>query len=133
MYMTLKSNVSSLETNILTARQTAMALFDALVQEEYIQPGRSEQEISDAFFQLAEARYGIKKHWHKRIVRAGQNTLAPYAENPPNICVKTDDMVFLDMGPVFENYEADLGRSYVVGHDPDKLALVADLALIFNQ
>jgi len=26
----------------------------------------------------------MDRHWHKRIVRAGPNTLQPYAQNPPD-------------------------------------------------
>jgi hypothetical protein len=53
--------------------------------------------------------YGISRYWHKRIVRAGRNTLAPYDENPPDLTVGEDDIVFLDLGPVFEQWEADSG------------------------
>ena len=59
--------------------------------------------------------YGISRYWHKRIVRAGRNTLAPYDENPPDLTVGEDDIVFLDLGPVFEEWEADFGRTFVVG------------------
>ena len=34
--------------------------------------------------------------------------------------VGEDDIVFLDLGPVFEEWEADFGRAYVVGNDPLK-------------
>lgn len=53
-------------------------------------------------------------------MRAGCNTLAPYDENPPNLAVGEDDIVFLDLGPVFEEWETDLGRTFVVGDDPLK-------------
>jgi hypothetical protein len=33
-----------------------------------------------------------------RIVRAGRNTLAPYDENPPDLTVGEDDILFLDLG-----------------------------------
>jgi hypothetical protein len=34
--------------------------------------------------------------------RGGRNTLAPFDENPPDLIVGEDDIVFLDLGPVFE-------------------------------
>lgn len=34
--------------------------------------------------------------------------------------IQDDDIVFFDFGPVFEDWEADLGRTYVLGHDPIK-------------
>jgi Xaa-Pro dipeptidase len=64
-------------------------------------------------------------------VRAGRNTLAPYDENPPDLTVSEDDIVFLDFGPVFEEWEADFGRTYVVGNDPLKHKLRRDIEEAF--
>ena len=74
---------------------------------------------------------GISTYWHKRIVRAGRNTLAPYDENPPDLTIGEDDILFLDLGPVFEEWEADFGRTFVVGSDPVKLKLRDDIAAAF--
>ena len=41
-------------------------------------------------------------------------------------------MVFLDLGPVFEEWEADVGRSYAVGSDPRKHALCQELPRQFE-
>ena len=35
--------------------------------------------------------------------------------------------MFLDFGPIFEDWEADFGRTYVVGNDPVKIKLKADI------
>lgn len=80
---------------------------------------------------LAGSMYGISCYWHKRIVRAGRNTLAPYNENPPDLTVREDDIVFLDLGPVFEDWEADFGRTYVVGSNPLKHKLCCDIEEAF--
>ena len=37
-----------------------------------------------------------------------------------------------DFGPIFEEFEADLGRTYVLGADPVKHRLAADLPVIFD-
>ena len=42
-----------------------------------------------------------------------------------------DDMVFLDLGPVFGTWEADVGKSYALGDDPVKRALCRDLEAQF--
>jgi Xaa-Pro aminopeptidase len=76
---------------------------------------------------LAFDLFGIKKYWHKRIVRSGANTLFPYDENPKNLLVKEDDILFIDFGPIFEEWEADYGRTYVIGQDPLKQRLVRDI------
>jgi len=75
--------------------------------------------------------YGISTYWHKRIVRAGANTLLPYADNPPDHTIGEDDILFLDLGPVFEHYEADFGRTFVIGSDPMKLKMRDDVARAF--
>lgn len=37
--------------------------------------------------------------------------------------VGEDDIVFSDFGPVFEEWRADFGRTYVLGNDPLKLRI----------
>ena len=61
------------------------------------------------------------------MVRSGPNTLKPYAENPPDRTISEDDILFVDLGPVFEQWEADFGRTFVIGDDPVKRKLEADL------
>ncbi len=39
-------------------------------------PGIAKTEISESIYGLAAQMYGISRYWHKRIVRAGPNTLA---------------------------------------------------------
>jgi Xaa-Pro aminopeptidase len=75
---------------------------------------------------------GKTRHWHKRIVRSGPHTLFPYRKNPPDRVIGADDIAFADFGPVFEKFEADLGRTYVLGGDPVKHRLADDLPVIFE-
>ena len=116
---------------LLEAQQKADQLFKAVESEKIIRPGVRESEINQDIYKLAEKMFGISTYWHKRIVRSGPNTLAPYDENPPDLSVTDDDIVFLDLGPVFEQWEADFGRTFVVGNDPVKLKLRDDIAKAF--
>ena len=59
--------------------------------------------------------FGITRHWHKRLVRSGKNTLETARDNPPDRVIEDDDIVFLDFGPIFEEWEADFGRIFVLG------------------
>jgi len=113
--------------DLLDAQAKAQALFSEIRERELIRPGAAESEINAAVYDLAAQMYGVTRHWHKRIVRAGRNTLAPYEENPPDLTVTEDDIVFLDLGPVFEELEADYGLTYVVGSDPLKQKLCRDI------
>jgi Xaa-Pro aminopeptidase len=112
---------------LLAAEDEALALLDRIETDGLIQPGRSEREIEQDIRRIARDAFGVERDWHKRIVRAGANTLAILSDNPPILTVEPDDIVFIDLGPVFGTWEADVGRSYAVGSDPAKLALVAEL------
>src|SRR5580698_2676696 len=116
---------------LLDAQVKAGALFAEVEVQNLIRPGQKETEINESVYALAARMYGISKYWHKRIVRAGRNTLAPYDENPPDLTVEEDDIVFLDLGPVFEEWEADFGRTFVVGNDPVKHKLRRDIEKAF--
>jgi len=112
---------------LMEAEHIAAQLFGEIEKRQLIQPGKTESQVNNEAFQLAEELFGIKKHWHKRIVRSGPNTLHPYNENPPNLVIREDDILFFDFGPIVEDWEADFGRTYVVGNDPFKLKLQQDV------
>lgn len=117
---------------LIAAEQRAMKLFGRVEELRLVQPGRRESEIQEDVYALAEREFGVKVHWHKRIVRAGPNTVTTYYDEPPDRSIAPDDTVYLDFGPVFEEWEADLGRSYALGDNPEKHRLVADLERIFE-
>ncbi|GAB39893.1 hypothetical protein GOSPT_085_00110 [Gordonia sputi NBRC 100414] len=76
--------------------------------------------------------FGVTRHWHKRIVRAGENTLETFRANPPDRIIADDDILFLDFGPIFEEWEADFGRTFVLGDDALKRRLADDLPRIWD-
>src|SRR3954467_15937307 len=109
------------------AEKKAGQLFQEIESRNIIAAGKTEKEINIQIYNLAFELFGIEKYWHKRIVRAGPNTLRPYDDNPPDLTVQNDDIIFLDFGPVFEDWEADFGRTYVIGNDPYKQRLKNDI------
>ena len=118
---------------LLQAQNNANELFQAVETQGLIRPHVTESQVNQDIYDLAEKMFGISTYWHKRIVRAGSNTLKPYDENPPDLTLAEDDILFLDLGPVFEAWEADFGRTFVLGSDPDKLKLRDDIAKAFAQ
>ncbi|MGV9311197.1 M24 family metallopeptidase [Streptomyces sp. NPDC003691] len=116
---------------LLSAQAKAARLFETIEEQGLVAPGRTEQAVSDDVRDLANELFGTTRHWHKRIVRSGPNTLMPYRENPPNRTIGTDDIVFADFGPIFEEYEADFGRTFVLGDDPVKHRLNDSLPSVF--
>jgi Xaa-Pro dipeptidase len=127
----MEQSEEGLVAGLLDAQSKAKKLFAAIQTQNLIRPGAKESEVNEGIYALAESMFGISRYWHKRIVRAGPNTLAPYDENPPDLSVGEDDIVFLDFGPVFEEWEADFGRTYVVGNDPLKRKLCRDIEEAF--
>jgi Xaa-Pro dipeptidase len=117
---------------LLDAQDKAAELFTQIEQRELIVPGVTERAASDAIRDLAADLFGMDRHWHKRIVRAGPNTLQPYDENPPERIIADDDVVFCDFGPIFEGWEADFGRTFVLGDDPVKHRLRDDLPIVWR-
>ncbi len=120
-------------TELLVAQNKAERLFHEVEARGLIRASVTESQINQEIYDLAKEMYGISTYWHKRIVRAGANTLVPYAENPPDLMIGEDDILFLDLGPVFEEYEADFGRTFVIGSDPLKLKMREDVAQAFSD
>lgn len=118
--------------NLIKAETKALQLLDRIEALGFVASGRTEREVEQDIYALATQEFGIEKHWHKRIVRAGLNTLATASDNPEVRVIAEDDMVFLDLGPVLEEWEADVGRSYAVGQDPQKRALCKELPQQFK-
>jgi Xaa-Pro dipeptidase len=118
---------------LIAAEKRAEALLAEIESAGLIVGGRSEGEIEDDIGALAEARFGVARHWHRRIVRAGANTLTTAWDYPPVRTIEADDTVYVDLGPVFEEWEADIGRTYALGSDPGRNKLVTDLPRVFEQ
>ena len=115
----------------MQAQNKARQLLALIEEKNIIQVGLSEQEVNDLIFELAKEKFGVTKHWHKRIVRTGINSVLPYKADPENGIIEKNDLVYLDLGPVFEDFEGDIGKTYLLGNDPQKKKLVDDLELIF--
>ena len=118
---------------LIEAERKAEILFQEIEKQKIVQPGKTEKPLNTEVFELAFSLFGIKKYWHKRIVRSGKNTLLPYKENPPNLTIEADDILFFDFGPVFDDWEADVGKTYVVGDNEQKLKLKKDVELAWHE
>jgi Xaa-Pro dipeptidase len=123
----------TVEQALAHAQRKAEDLFAEIVDTGLIRPGVLESELTSEIRELALRRFGVRRHWHKRIARSGPNTLFTYYAQPPDRRLEDDDVVYLDFGPLFEEWEADLGRTYVLGPDPRKHQLVADIEAAFAR
>src|SRR5262245_28121060 len=118
---------------LVAAERRAFALFDAIERHGLVRPHRRESDIEDDIYELARREFGVERHWHKRIVRSGANTLTTAIENPDVLTTAVDDLVYVDLGPVFEAWEADVGRTYSLGNRPERLQLIDDLPRVFER
>ena len=126
-------NMSHELAQLVEAEKKASELFKEIETRCLIRAGKTEKQINKNIYDLAFEMFKIKKYWHKRIVRSGPTTLFPYDENPKNLTVEKDDIVFLDFGPIFEEWEADYGRTYVLGNDSLKKKLANDIEVAWRK
>jgi Xaa-Pro aminopeptidase len=122
---------NSLE-NLIIAEEKAKKLFQEIENRNLIQSGIFESELNTSIYKLAYELFQIETYWHKRIVRAGENTLFPYNENPIDRILNDDDILFLDFGPIFEEWEADFGRTFVIGNNSRKIKLKNDVEIAWH-
>src|SRR5262245_24020119 len=84
---------------LIAAEARASKLFDAIERSGIVRAHRSERAIEDDIYDIALREFGIERHWHKRIVRAGVNGLTAAIESPPVRSTEPDDLVYVDLGP----------------------------------
>jgi Xaa-Pro dipeptidase len=125
--------MDSISRSLIAAQEKAAALFEQVVASGMIQAGKLESELTEEIHALAQSRFGLRRHWHKRIARSGPNTVLTYHDSAADRRIAEDDVVYLDFGPVFDEWEADFGRTYALGSDPRKHRLVADIAIAFQR
>jgi Xaa-Pro aminopeptidase len=118
---------------MILAEQKAKELFNIVEERGLIVAGKSEKELCDEVVQIAKDDFGIENHWGKKIVRTGINTLQPYMADPANLIIQEGDILFFDFHPVFEGWEADLGRTYVLGNDPLKQKIKKDIVAAWYE
>ncbi len=129
----VRRKTMDVKSKLIEAETKALVLFQEIERRGIIVPHKTEKQINTEVFDLAKELFGIEKYWHKRIVRAGANTLRPYDDNPPDLVLQSNDIVFLDFGPIFDDYEADFGRTYVLGNDSYKLKLKNDIEVAWYE
>jgi Xaa-Pro aminopeptidase len=98
-----------------------------------IVPGMTEPEaIALAGERLAAA--GMQRIWHPSIIRFGANTLKTFRQrSAPETVLAANDIFFVDLGPVFDGHEGDVGDTFVVGDDVTMHACVGASRELFER
>ncbi len=98
-----------------------------------VRPGMAEEEAVAMAKQLLAAR-GMLRGWHEVYVRFGPNTMKTFgAASDPGVILGPNDIFFIDIGPVFEEWEGDGGDTFVTGGDPDMTRIAADARKLFHR
>jgi Xaa-Pro aminopeptidase len=125
--------MNKVKQELFLSEQKAKELFKTVEERGLIIPGKSENQLSDEIVQIAKDEFGVDNHWGKKIVRTGINTLQPYMADPPDLVIQDGDILFFDFHPIFEGWEADLGRTFVLGNDPLKLKIKQDVEAAWHE
>lgn len=119
--------------NLFRAEQKAKKLFNIVENRGLIIAGKTEKQLCDEILQIAKTEFGVENHWGKKIVRTGINTLQPYIGDAPDLIIQENDILFFDFHPIFDGWEADLGRTYVLGNDTLKLKIKQDVETAWHE
>jgi len=96
-----------------------------------VQAGMLEED-ANAMVIATLREMGATKAFHKPYIRFGANTTKTFgADSDPGVRLGDDDIFFVDIGPVWEEYEGDAGDTFVTGSDPELKRCALDAKLIF--
>ncbi len=119
--------VASLES----ARQlTLEVILEAAAQ---MKPGATEAQAK-ALIQEIQTRRGAPKSWHPPQIRFGENTCLAFGVSAVNKePLKKDDIFFFDIGPIYQEHEGDVGRTFCVGENPEMKKCASDVEKIWHE
>jgi len=84
---------------------------------ERVRPGMKEEEAKELARQILR-ELGMRRGWHHIIVRCGSNTTKDFmARSETGVTLKENDIFFVDIGPVYDEFEGDAGDTFVLGDD----------------
>lgn len=113
---------------ILTARKKSWECLDAISQA--LEPEVSEVEAVAIAKKICQQE-GSSKAWHLPKIRFDEGTLKTFSEpQNPDSKLRSDSVLFIDLGPVFDGYEGDVGATFAM---PQASPERADIALAAEE
>lgn len=116
---------------LLDVRDRTRAALHAIASQ--VAPGMAETEaVTLARETLADL--GLRRGWHRTLVRCGPNTTKSFSERSDEGVVLGDhDIFFVDIGPVHAGTEGDAGETFVLGDDPDHHRARVDVRAVWDE
>src|SRR5580658_4434151 len=72
-----------------------------------VQVGMAEEDAKEMARQTL-SDLGLRRGWHHIIVRCGSNTTKDFMElSDPGVVLQENDVFFIDIGPVYGDFEGD--------------------------
>ena len=97
-----------------------------------VRPGMVEEDAV-AMAKDMLATQGMLRGWHDVYVRFGTNTTKTFgAASDPGVVLGEEDIFFLDIGPVWQQWEGDGGDTFVTGADKEMAQCAADARSLFH-
>lgn len=95
--------------------------------------GMKESQLKEQCDQMIKEA-GASKKWHPTQFRVEENTKLTFGKKADTDPPLTDDgYFFLDIGPIFNGFEGDIGETFYLGSNPEKIKLARASKLIFNE
>jgi Xaa-Pro aminopeptidase len=116
---------------MLEARRRAQAA--VLEVARNVAPGMAEEEGLELTRRTLRA-HGFERDWVAPYLRFGANTLRKFGEpSEPGVVLRRNDVWIIDVGPLWQGWECDVGETFVVGDDPGRRRIVRDVHEIFDR
>jgi methionyl aminopeptidase len=77
---------------------------------------------------------GLRRGWHPTLLRFGPNTIRQFLDRDGGeVVLGSDDIFFIDIGPIFDDIEGDAGETFVTGHRPEYVRAASDVREIWDN
>ncbi|MDX9731816.1 MAG: M24 family metallopeptidase [Bdellovibrionales bacterium] len=98
-----------------------------------IKAGMRESEAR-SLVQEIQAELGAPKSWHPSQIRFGPNSTLPFGKKgEADPILNENDIFFLDIGPIFDGHEGDVGRAFAIGDDEEMHRCCRDVEVIWQE
>lgn len=97
-----------------------------------IRPGMVEADAHVIYKELCK-KHGVQKQWHPPKLRFGPNTLKNFRDESDPHVLQDEDIFFIDIGPVFDQHEADYGETFTLGNQHELKHLAHCSKKVFDE